>query len=271
MMRTAVKLALIFILAFTGVKIWYNRLEENMLASLPAEKVVESKAAEKKVEIRRRKDDYQIIVSRNIFGAALDKKVVEQKPEPVKELQPTKLKLSLMGTVFGNEKDSRAIIADEINRKQDIYAVGDTVQGAQIKSIERRRVVLQVNGRSEILNIKEREGGPVDTALISGVDHAERRSLRDRLSARRAVVRPTPVNRPRPAIQQPETVEDSQFDGGDVPEEYIDEFSDPTQEQNQDAEQQGDPDMTNQEQQAEPEFMDAEPLNDPGLPEEANY
>lgn len=269
MVRTAVRLALIFILAFTGIKIWYNRLEESMLSSLPAEEVAEERPVGKKVEIKRQGNDYRIVISRNIFGAALDKKVEEPKPEPVQELQPTKLKLTLMGTVSGSEKDSRAIIADEVSKKQDIYAVGDTVQGALIKSIERRRVVLQVSGKHEVLDIKEREGGPVDTALISGVEQVERPTLRDRLSARRAAIRPKPVNRPRPVKARPDDGEENPVENEDIPGEYTEEFPDQIQEP--DAEQFENADTMDQEQQVEPEYMDEEPIDDPGLTEEAQY
>ncbi len=102
----------------------------------------------------------QVIVSRNIFQAALEKK----KPEPVEkkvveEAQPTKLNLVLLGTVVGDDEDARAIVVDKTAKKQDIYRVGDAVQGAIIETIGRGKVTLDVNGRKESLLIKEREGG----------------------------------------------------------------------------------------------------------------
>ncbi|MDW7773123.1 MAG: type II secretion system protein N [Desulfobulbaceae bacterium] len=283
MVGVAVRLALIFILAFTGVKIWYNRLEESMLTSVPVEQVAEVQPVEEKMEIRRQADDYGIITERNIFGAALEE-IVEEVPEPppVEEMQPTKLKLSLMGTVSGNERDSRAIIADEVNRKQDIYAVGDTVQGALITAIERQRVVLQVNGRNEVLNLKERKGGPADTPLASTPEQGnQRRTLRERLSVRRPSVRPAPISRPRPVVIQPGESEEIQPEIQDLPEEGIEEFPDqfpeeapdqfPDQFSDQQMEQPEDFGTMDQEEPGAPDIMDDEQVVEPELMEEDQY
>ena len=203
MLRVTLRMTLILILTFVGVKVWYNRLENHLLSSLPEVKVAQTGPVEKKVEILRAPNDYKIILDRNIFGAALDVTDVVKSSEPVKELQQTKLKLSLMGTVFGDSKGSRAIISDEKTRKQDIYAVGDTVQGALIKSVERRRVVLNVNGRDEVLDIKDREGGGVSNTRLSSSPPSSppRKSLRDRMSLRKPLVRPEPKSRTRPVTR----------------------------------------------------------------------
>lgn len=265
MLRVAVKMVLIFLLAYAGVKIWYNRLEETMLSSLPAKKIVKTMQAEEKMEIRQESVDYRIVIDRNIFGAALDKNVEDTDSIPVEELKPTTLKLSLMGTVFGSQKDSRAIIADETNRKQDIYAAGDTIQGALIKSIERRRVILSVNGKDEILSIKEREGGPADSRVSVAPEPVVRRSLRDRLNARRPTVRPSPPNRPRPVIMPPGGSEESEIEDGGT----IEENSEPPPDQ--DMEQLDDTGAVDQEQLEEPDIMDSEPLDAPELMDEERY
>ena len=159
MLRVAVKLVLIFILVYTGVRIWYGRLEEKLLV-MPetgvADAVLED---EEKTEILRKPDDYTIIVDRNIFQAGITEAVEETAEVQPEELEPTKLKLSLMGTVFGKERDSRAIIADDLKKQQDIYQVGDTIQGSMIKAIDRGRVILEVKGVDEVLTLIEREGG----------------------------------------------------------------------------------------------------------------
>lgn len=159
MMRVAVKLLLIFVLVFAGVKIWYGRLEEQL--RVPAA-VTETRVTEPEVErtvIERKPDDYSIIVDRNIFQAAITKTEKAETPAVPAELAATKLKLSLMGTIYGVERDSRAIISDDQKKQQDIYQIGDSIQGALIKTIERGRVVLNVNGADEELLLKDREGG----------------------------------------------------------------------------------------------------------------
>lgn len=157
--RVAVKLLLIFVLVFAGVKIWYGRLEDRL--RVPAA-VTEATVAEPEVErteIERKPDDFTIIVDRNIFQAVITKEAKEEPPPAAEELAATKLKLSLMGTISGTERDSRAIIADDLKKLQDIYQVGDSIQGALIKTIERGRVILQVNGADEELLLKDRQGG----------------------------------------------------------------------------------------------------------------
>lgn len=159
MVRMLVKMILIFILCFAGVKIWYGRLEQRMQVPAEPRQMVAVKEEAPSTEPLRKPDDYTIIVSRNIFQAALTEpeEVVEEIQPEV--LEPTKLKLSLMGTVSSNARDSRAIIADDLKRQQDIYQVGDSVQGAMIVGIERGRVILKVNGVDEVLSLKDREGG----------------------------------------------------------------------------------------------------------------
>ena len=161
MVRIVAKLLVLFLLAYAGVSLWYAKLEKAMLqepeiasqAAAPAQPV-------EKTEIRRQPNDYSIIVSRNIFQAEIVVKEDKQ-PEVVvqKPIEPTKLKLTLMGTISGTERDARAIISDDTRRKQDIYQVGDSIQGAIIKSIDRGKVVLNVNNRDEILTLTDREGG----------------------------------------------------------------------------------------------------------------
>jgi len=213
--RILVKLLIIFALVFAAVSIWYSRVDENLRRdSVPKAQVVEAQP-EKKTEILRKENDYTIIVRRNIFQA------VVVKTEPVVEdikpatLEPTKLKLSLMGTISGSDRDARAIISDEVKRKQDIYQVGDSVQGAMIKTIDRGKVVLSVNGKDEVLTLKDRQGGgaayqpsptdyfkepaePAELAKPVGTMESEGSKLNEKQSTsgrRQPTVRPRPVRR----------------------------------------------------------------------------
>lgn len=195
MIRVATKLILIFILAYAGVKVWYNRLEDSWLA-VPSPAVASvQQQAEVPTEVLRKTFDYNIIVERNIFQAVL--KDAEKEKEVVVEevLAPTQLKLALMGTVSGNsDRNSRAIISDEQKKQQDIYQVGDTIQGAFIKSIERGKVILQVNGRDEVLELQERKGGgPAYTPAASDFyQEPTEQKVRSSSARRKPVVRPKP-------------------------------------------------------------------------------
>ncbi len=159
MFRIFAKLCIIFILVYAGVSIWYGRLEEKLQQKTVAPVAAVTPPPEKKTEILRKPNDYTIIVKRNIFQAVVVKTNEAAKETAPEKLEPTKLKLSLMGTVFGVERDARAIISDDAKREQDIYQVGDSIQGAMIKAINRGKVILVVNGKNEVLTLKDREGG----------------------------------------------------------------------------------------------------------------
>ncbi len=164
MWRNLVILSLLALLAYGGVRFLYGhlekRLQSEMVGTPGKEAVSVARVAPEPGRKPGKKTDFQVIVRRNIFQARLDlekkKDKEEEKPE---ELAETSLKLALVGTVTGSDRDARAIIVDEKKKRQDIYQIGDVVQGALIKKVERGRVVLEVNGRDEILLIKERKGG----------------------------------------------------------------------------------------------------------------
>ena len=210
MIRILVKLLIIFALVFAAVSIWYSRVEEKLQMDSVSRTQVAAPEVEKKTEILRKENDYTIIVRRNIFQAVVVKTepVVEDvKPEI---LEPTKLKLSLMGTISGSERNARAIISDEVQRKQDIYQVGDSVQGAMIKTIDRGKVVLSVNGKDEVLTLKDRKGGgdayrpsPADYYKEPAAPAAQAAPRMNENQSSRGVRQPTV--RPRPVRRSPNT------------------------------------------------------------------
>ena len=167
MIGRIVRLALIALLVATGVHLWYGRVGERLLAWLPAPSpgasgpaLAPDRPAAAGVAPAA-KVDTRVILSRNIFKAALEAKEPSAGGQEVDldALEETRMQLVLLGTVSGSREDARAIIRDEAAKKEDIYQVGSDVQGALIARIERGRVVLQVNGREEILTIKEPESG----------------------------------------------------------------------------------------------------------------
>ena len=163
MLSLLARLAIIALLVYVGVTFWYGRTEKTLQNLVPAEKKETQTQSGPKPETDRKTEqiDPQVILTRNIFKA-----VVETGEHPAGDLEKdlealaeTSMKLVLLGTVSGSREDARAIIRDETAKKEDIFQVGSDVQGALITRIERGRVVLQVNGREEILNIKDPEGG----------------------------------------------------------------------------------------------------------------
>jgi len=192
MVRVAVKLIIIFLLVSVGVYLWYGHLEKELLSGIepPKKTRAENKTATVTGTVQSRKmtgagaENFQIIVQRNIFQADLDstKAVVEEVAE---EVAPTTLNLTLLGTVTGNDRDARAIIIDNKDRQQDIYQIGDAIQGAFVDSIERGKITLDVNGKKEALLIKDREGGgpgappvPASAAQRSPKKNVEKKETR---------------------------------------------------------------------------------------------
>jgi len=99
-------------------------------------------------------DYYRPIMKRNIFGSGEDVSK-EIRTEEIENLQPTSLKLALLGTVSGNRQNAFAVIEEIDKKKQALYRVGDSVQGAIVKTILRGKVILRVQERDEILTIEE--------------------------------------------------------------------------------------------------------------------
>lgn len=99
----------------------------------------------------------QVILKRNLFGSA------PGEPEPqaaesaiaLDDLQATSLALVLLGTTVSDGIGDVAIILNKNDKKQDIYRVGDSVAEAEIKQILRGKVVLNVGGNDEILDMLE--------------------------------------------------------------------------------------------------------------------
>lgn len=181
MLRAIVKMVAIFLLAGAGVHFWYGRVEKQLLVveehkEQPAANNIDKPTVPAKTEVpetlNRKVNDavnYQIIASRNIFQAVIE--VQEKVPEKVvKKVVPTSLDLTLLGTVAGDEHTARAIIIDNKAKKQDIFQIGDAIQGAFIETIERGKVTLDVNGRPETLTIKKREGGGPGAPQMSDRD-----------------------------------------------------------------------------------------------------
>lgn len=99
------------------------------------------------------------ILEHNIFGPANANASQESSQKEIPASLPAKnaskkpLDLRLLGTVAGDENTSCAIIEDTQTRIQDLYKIGDVVQGARIDKIERNRIILFNDEVQEVLNL----------------------------------------------------------------------------------------------------------------------
>lgn len=101
--------------------------------------------------------DYRVILKRNLFGTTLNNSEEVEPPaasEPAVE-NISELGIVLMGTVSGSENNRRAIILNKQNRDQNIFSIGEVIEGALIKEINRGQLVLTIQGKDEILDMSE--------------------------------------------------------------------------------------------------------------------
>jgi general secretion pathway protein C len=153
---TALNIIIITAIAYTAVGCLYLFLQTKFELPVFNLRVVETKQKETRLP-RQKLNDYRIIHTRNIFGNGGQQGEAGEKTADIESLEPTSLKISLMGTVFGDRKNEAAIIQDDIKKYQDVYRVGDSIQSAVIKNILREKVILSYKGRDEILIMDDLE------------------------------------------------------------------------------------------------------------------
>jgi general secretion pathway protein C len=110
-------------------------------------------------------DYYRAIIERDIFSSG-EKVLGEAAGEDLSDLEPTSLDVALLGTVVGSQQYAFAVIGEVNKRKQGLYKVGDTIQGATVKRILRGRVVLRVNDKDEILTMEEEAASRAETENV---------------------------------------------------------------------------------------------------------
>lgn len=153
-------LAALSILSYIGVDIFYRTLclKLTQISVLEMAEVTVPNAVHHK---RPPLNSFDIIVDRNMFGsvdkASPDAEMRAIKPEEIETLEPTSLKIALLGTVTGSEENACAVIEETGRKTQGLYRTGDTVQNAVIKRILRGKIVLRVGEKDEILAMEEAE------------------------------------------------------------------------------------------------------------------
>ena len=100
-------------------------------------------------------DNPDIIIERNIFGSSGWSSNGQNPKQETKEdsISVIKAQLRLLATVAGDEDVACAVIENVKTKVQDLYRTGDVIEGTQIESIDRNKIVLLSNGRREILNL----------------------------------------------------------------------------------------------------------------------
>jgi len=170
---------------YIGVDTFY-RVVRAQLRQVNTEMVVMQNVPDVKKPAGTQLSEYRAITERNIFGS-LEKPSGDTSSAEIETLEPTSLKIALLGTVTGNQQSAVAVIEDRGKRKQGLYRVGDSIQSAVLKMILRGSVVLRVGDRDEVLTMEESSSSK--TEKVSQVSRPVRStSLERTITVRRSDV-----------------------------------------------------------------------------------
>lgn len=99
---------------------------------------------------------YQIIMARNLFGVSPQSAPGANSATGVGGPSASaRLGLILMGTIDDPLGASRAIFLDKKSGRQQLYRLGDKVQGASLEEIGRGKATLVAGGRREVFDLSE--------------------------------------------------------------------------------------------------------------------
>jgi len=146
----------ITILSYLLVSIFYRVLGAHLERIPGEERASIEKTLPPKAPEKPPMDFYAMISERNLFGTT--GKVILKGQIDIDTLEPTKLTLTLLGTVAGGQGFDYAVIEEADKKKQGLFRVGDTVASATIVKIMRGMVVLRVEDKDEILSMEEKTG-----------------------------------------------------------------------------------------------------------------
>jgi type II secretory pathway component PulC len=145
-------IAAITALSYLSVDMFYKTVEAK-LSGFRTEETSFKKTVTRKAARKPSLNAYRIILDRNLFGS-IDK-AGEKIQINIDELEPTKLGLTLLGTVSDTGGFDFAVIEEKNKKKHGLFRKGDAIASATIIRIMRGMVVLRVDGRDEILKMEE--------------------------------------------------------------------------------------------------------------------
>ena len=97
---------------------------------------------------------YKAIWERNLFGAKTaedEKTAASDLLSQIDQLALTSLNCTLIGTIINENGESWAIIKENQGNTQEKYKVGSMISGAKVIMILRNKVVLNIDGKDELL------------------------------------------------------------------------------------------------------------------------
>jgi len=153
---------------YFGVNVFYQTAASKLEIDNPRMVTGKNKPSDDR-ETRKPLSQYRQISERNLFKIKkVSQDEVKAETVDIAALKQTDLKLKLWGTVTGEARESYAVIEDTQQRKQTLYKVNDQIQNAIVKEIHREKIILDVDGTYEVLEMEK-----IVSALSKG-----RRSVR---------------------------------------------------------------------------------------------
>ncbi|MFT5700783.1 MAG: type II secretory pathway component PulC [Desulforhopalus sp.] len=159
-MSNIIPLFLITIFSIVAVEGLYQALEIFVFKPPGQSKTIrqqETNTPGPKKDSSDQKPDYRAILKRNLFGRS-DEGSIPKPTAPSEEdtaTSFTELGIVLMGTISGSDNNNRAIILTKKTRDQELFSAGEVIEGALIKDIQRGKLVLEINGKEETLDMSE--------------------------------------------------------------------------------------------------------------------
>jgi len=151
---TAINLIVLSLVIYGGVDIFYT-LAGSKMVEVKTESQVASRTEKNPSSGKRRSFNYYApAIDKDLFGAA-EKMGLKDDQIEIQDLEPTSMKVTLIGTVSGDDQIATAIIEEKAKRKQALYKEGDSLQNATIVKILRGKVVLRVQDKNQILTMEE--------------------------------------------------------------------------------------------------------------------
>lgn len=150
---TIVNIAIITMVVYWGVKVSYQVIMTS-LGPIARSRAIAMGDIPSENEFFHPLSFYNIIVRRNLFRTKI-KTEKKSKPLNIETIKPTDLKLKLWGTVTGKNETPYAVIEAQNEKKQHLYRTGDRIQKATVKKILGKRVILNVDGHDEILEMEK--------------------------------------------------------------------------------------------------------------------
>jgi len=114
----------------------------------------EAVTAQKRTLESRSFQDYRSILERNLFSVKADEAAGGRGSDilaRIDRLALTSLNCTLIGTMISEGGESLAVIKDNQSNREEKVAVGDMISGAKVVMILRNKVVLNFNGKDELL------------------------------------------------------------------------------------------------------------------------